>query len=222
MRVLEYVKGCGDQTTVLVTGFTNSAMCGVGTPKMGDEVVVFVCLKSQDRKIWGLNTYSLFTGMYVISSDMGGEEAKRRAKLGELRNRVREKYGCCSCCRSFMAKCGKRDNNNNNNNNNNGNGGGGVLPPSTGGNHVPDVPAVPVLPSDPDNGFSSIGVVQAPGVPIAPMAPGIPGVPGVPGVPGIPAFPMSPSAPSLPKIPDLNGFDSKMKNILGNTFGGSF
>ena len=236
MKVLEYVKGCGDQTIVLVTGFTNSAMCGVGTPKVGAEVVVFVCLGSPDRKIWVLNKYTLFTGMYGISSEVAGEEAKRRAKLGELRNRVSGKYGCCSCCQSFVEKCGRRDtnnnnnnnnnsnnsNNNNNHNNNNGGGGSGVLPPSTGVNNVPAVPAIPalpaisaipeipslpVLPADPDNGFSSIGVPQTPGQPMAP---------------GIPAFPMGPSAPSLPKIPDLKGFDSKMKNILGNGFGGSF
>ena len=146
LDVLEYVKGCGHKGTVAVTGFTNSAMCGVGRPKIGDEVMVFVCAENSSRTKWSLNKYTLFTGMYYLSSDFIKEDEKRRAKVEELRTRVRKRYGCTACCKSFLNKCGKREDDNGNT----GGEGPGPLPP-TGGNPDPPTKVPEVFPTDPDD-----------------------------------------------------------------------
>lgn len=109
LKVREYIKGCGKHRKIIVNGFTNSARCGVGTPKVGSEIVVFLCPESSNKKVWRLNDYTLFTGLYVIKSKDVPKTQKTRKTLKKLRKQVLKESGCIHCCQSMLPFCLKRD-----------------------------------------------------------------------------------------------------------------
>lgn len=149
LQVSEYIKGCGSHGEIRVNGFTNSAMCGVSTPSVGAEVVVFVCRSSSDLSVWKLNKYTLFTGAYTIRSKDIPEDPKRWQEVANLRKQIKDRYGCTSCCKSGLPTCLRRDGTSNNpdfNNNNNGGGSPPILLPPV---RPPSVPSFPVDPNSP-------------------------------------------------------------------------
>lgn len=63
-----FYRGAGP-SVVKVSGFTNSAMCGVAPSEVGTDVIVFVCREDQN---WILSKINLFTG--AVSADQSNME----------------------------------------------------------------------------------------------------------------------------------------------------
>ena len=61
-----FYKGCGPKQ-ITVTGFTDSAACGVDVPSKNSEIVVYVC-RDKDKGIWKLNEINIHAGAAVVNT----------------------------------------------------------------------------------------------------------------------------------------------------------
>jgi hypothetical protein len=61
----QYYKGCGP-SRVLISGYSQSSMCGIDAPKSGDKVIVFVC---KDGNGWKLNKYVAYAGQFQLNEE---------------------------------------------------------------------------------------------------------------------------------------------------------
>ena len=61
-----YYKGCGPRQ-VKISGYSQSSMCGIDAPKVGTEVMVFVCRNPKGE--WSLHKYTAYAGQYLLKPD---------------------------------------------------------------------------------------------------------------------------------------------------------
>ena len=96
LKSSKFIKGCGPRTVAL-KGFRGSAKCGIDLPKLGSEIIVFVCQASPNRRWWKLNDYADFSGLVTVSD----------YSLNILEEYRIDQNLCENCC-SQIASCDGR------------------------------------------------------------------------------------------------------------------
>ena len=59
---LQFYKGCLQKTSVTISGFRGSSLCGAGIPDVGDKIIVFACENDLNEADLKTNQFVLFTG----------------------------------------------------------------------------------------------------------------------------------------------------------------
>ena len=95
----EFIKGCGPKR-VIISNFNAGSFCGAGIPKVGDEIMVFVCpkKKNQKKKIrrWNVNQITAGAGWIYVKDKMDD--------VNWVQDKIIEEYEELGLCQS-QGKC---------------------------------------------------------------------------------------------------------------------
>ena len=95
LKKSQYIKGCGPRT-VVIKGYTSSASCGVDSPDVHSQVLVFVCQESVNRRWWSLNQIRAHAG-HILNPTV--------EDITKVKEIVQSEFECPDCCGS-ITKCG--------------------------------------------------------------------------------------------------------------------